>query len=172
MQGKCSEKDLKKHKKFAKLVNKWYNINIVLKEKVNMKKQEIEWEIKDMAPGMVEIKTSAIGRVASLEELKQKASMLLNSKGKENFESLRDDSRSQDLAEGLLLMQEFKQQKFDKQIQEVVFTYKNYTIMVNRKNIDSIFNRLLNSKKDSNTPPNEYEANQNIAEECLDWLDK
>ena len=104
-----------------------------------MNNKEIKWEIKKVAPGMVKIEASPLGRMPTFEEFKQKAKEILSASKESNFDMLRDENRSQDLGDSLLLSQELK--KLDKQsevIHQIVFTYGNSTLTANKKTIDEL----------------------------------
>ena len=67
-----------------------------------MNNREIKWEIKKVAPGMVKIEANPLGRMPTFDEFKQKARELLsNLNTREDL--LRDENRSQDLGDSLLL---------------------------------------------------------------------
>lgn len=129
-----------------------------------MNNKEIKWEIKKVAPGMVKIEASPLGRMPTFEEFKQKAKEILSASKESNFDMLRDENRSQDLGDSLLLSQELK--KLDKQsevIHQIVFTYGNSTLTANKKTIDE-----LAEKREERNIPNEYGANNNMGEEVLE----
>ena len=129
-----------------------------------MNNKEIKWEIKKVAPGMVKIEASPLGRMPTFEEFKQKAKEILSASKESNFDMLRDENRSQDLGASLLLSQELK--KLDKQsevIHQIVFTYGNSTLTANKKTIDE-----LAEKREERNMPNEYGANNNMGEEVLE----
>ena len=128
-----------------------------------MNNKEIKWEIKKVAPGMVKIEANPLGRMPTFDEFKQKARELLSSLNTRE-DLLRDENRSQDLGDSLLLSQELK--KLDKQsevIHQIVFTYGNSTLTANKKTIDE-----LAEKREERNIPNEYGANNNIGEEVLE----
>ncbi|MGN1270733.1 MAG: hypothetical protein ACI4UX_01915 [Clostridia bacterium] len=129
-----------------------------------MNNKEIKWEIKKVAPGMVKIEASPLGRMPTFEEFKQKAKEILSASKESNFDMLRDENRSQDLGDSLLLSQELK--KLDKQsevIHQIVFTYGNSTLTANKKTIDE-----LAEKREERNMPNEYGTNNNMGEEVLE----
>ena len=107
-----------------------------------MNNREIKWEIKKVAPGMVKIEANPLGRMPTFDEFKQKARELLsNLNTREDL--LRDENRSQDLGDSLLLSQELK--KLDKQtevIHQIVFTYGNITLTANKKTIDELAEKI------------------------------
>ena len=128
-----------------------------------MDNKKIKWEIKEIAPGMVKIEVNPLGRMPTFDEFKQKARELLsNLNTREDL--LRDENRSQDLGDSLLLSQELKR-KQSKVIHQVVFTYGNSILTANSKNINELV-----EKKEKRNMPNEYGANPNIGEEVLENL--
>lgn len=129
-----------------------------------MDNKKIKWEIKEIAPGMVKIEVNPLGRMPTFEEFKQKAKEILSVSKEANLDMLRDENRSQDLGDSLLLSQELKR-KQSKVIHQVVFTYGNSILTANSKNINELV-----EKKEKRNMPNEYGANPNIGEEVLENL--
>lgn len=129
-------------------------------------KNEIEWIITEMAPGMVKIEASPFGRIPTFEEFKQKARELLSNSEKTSNNLLRDETRSQDLGESLLLHEELIKLDLDnksKRIHEVMFTTGNNTIMANSKTID----KIVEKKEVKKMGVNEFGANPDITEQVL-----
>lgn len=132
--------------------------------------KEIKWIITEMAPGMVKLEASPLGRIPTFEEFKQKARELFyDSEKTNNNDMLRDENRSQDLGESLLLHEELIKLDSDnksKRIHEVIFTTGNNTIMANRKTID----KIVEKKEIKKAGVNEFGANPDITEQVLeDW---
>lgn len=129
-------------------------------------KKEIEWIITEVAPGMVKIETSPFGRIPTFEEFKQKAKELLSNSERADNNSLRDETRSQDLGDSLLLSQELKKMNKTQQkpIHQIVFTYGDSTLTANKKTIEDL------TEKRKGKMPNEFGANPDITEQVLeDW---
>lgn len=129
-------------------------------------KKEIEWIITKIAPGMVKIEASPLGRIPTFEEFKQKARELLCNSEKTSNYLLRDENRSQDLGESLLLHEELIKLDLDnksKRIHEVMFTTGNNTIMANSKTID----KIVEKKEVKRIGVNEFGANPDITEQVL-----
>ena len=126
-----------------------------------MNNKEIKWEIKEIAPGMVEIRVSPFGKIATIEDVKRKANELLggNTK-KESAENLIDGSMNPDIAEGLLLKEEIaKQEGLGKEIHAVKIVFDGKTVIVNSKNLNKAFPK---QEKRTAKIPNEYGNNPNI----------
>lgn len=128
-----------------------------------MNNREIKWEIKKVAPGMVKIEANPLGRMPTFDEFKQKARELLSNLNT-NEDLLRDENRSQDLGDSLLLSKELKEleknQKSPKEIiHQVVFTYGGSTLTANSKTV----NELEEKKEMTNR------ANPDITEQVLDF---
>ena len=136
-----------------------------------MNNKEIKWEIKEIAPGMVEIRVSPFGKIATIEDVKRKAKELLggNTK-KESAENLIDGSMNPDIAEGLLLKEEIaKQEGLGKEIHAVKIVFDGKTVIVNSKNLNKAFPK---QEKRTAKIPNEYGNNPNIGEEILESLEE
>lgn len=133
-------------------------------------KKEIEWIITEIAPGMAKIEASPLGRIPTFEEFKQKARELLSNSEKINNNSLRDETRSQDLGEALLLHKELENLKNIKlkKIHEVMFTTGNNTIMANSKTID----KIVEKKEVKRMGANEFGANPDIIEQVLEGYER
>lgn len=129
-------------------------------------KKEIEWIITEMAPGMVKIEASPFGRIPTFEEIKQKARELLSNSAKTSNNLLRDETRSQDLGDSLLLSQELKKlnETQQKPIHQIVFTYKDSTLTANIKTIDD----LAEKKETRRNKVNEFGVNPDITEQVLE----
>lgn len=133
-----------------------------------MNNREIKWEIKKVAPGMVKIEANPLGRMPTFDEFKQKARELLSNLNT-NEDLLRDENRSQDLGDSLLLSKELKEleknQKSPKEIiHQVVFTYGGSTLTANSKTVNE-----LEEKKEMTNRANGFGANPGITEQVLDF---
>lgn len=91
--------------------------------------KEIKWEIKEIAPGIKKIGINALGRIPTFEEFKQKAREILLS-----GHNLCNEAMNADLAEELLLRQEFK----EKGLRSVVFICGDNEYTVDKNNIDNL----------------------------------
>ncbi len=131
-------------------------------------KNEIEWIITEMAPGMVKIEASPFGRIPTFEEFKQKARELLSNSEKTSNNLLRDETRSQDLGDSLLLSQELKRLNGTQQktIHQIAFTYKDSTLTANKKNIGDL------AENTNKARPNEFGANPDIIEQVLEGYER
>lgn len=130
-----------------------------------MNNREIKWEIKKVAPGMVKIEANPLGRMPTFDEFKQKARELL-SNSNTNEDLLRDENRSQDLGDSLLLRQELKSLNTNNQpvIYQVAFTYGDSILTANSKTV----NELVEKKETRKNRVNEFGANPDITEQVLD----
>lgn len=130
-----------------------------------MNNKEIKWEIKKVAPGMVKIEASPLGRIPTFEEFKQKARELLSREKTSDLNKLRDETMSQDLGDSLLLRQELNglNKKEPQGIHQVVFTYKNTTLTANSKTIED----LVEKKEIKRNRVNGFGANPDITEQVL-----
>lgn len=131
-----------------------------------MNNREIKWEIKKVAPGMVKIEANPLGRMPTFDEFKQKARELLSNLNT-NEDLLRDENRSQDLGDSLLLSKELKEleknQKSPKEIiHQVVFTYGGSTLTANSKTVNELV-----EKKEMTNRANGFGANPDITEQVL-----
>lgn len=126
-------------------------------------KKEIEWIITEMAPGMVRIEASPFGRIPTFEEFKQKSRELL-SNSNTNEDLLRDENRSQDLGDSLLLRQELKSLNTNNQpvIYQVAFTYGDSILTANSKTVNELV-----EKKEIKKSVNGFGANPNITEQVV-----
>lgn len=131
-----------------------------------MNNKEIKWEIKKVAPGMVKIEASPLGRIPTFEEFKQKARELLSREKTSDLNKLRDETMSQDLGDSLLLRQELNglNKKEPQGIHQVVFTYKNTTLTANSKTIED----LVEKKEIKRNRVNGFGANPDITEQVLE----
>lgn len=127
-----------------------------------MNNKKIEWIITEMAPGMVKIEASPFGRVPTFEEFKQKSRELL-SNSNTNDDLLRDENRSQDLGDSLLLRQELKSLNTNNQpvINQVAFTYGDSILTANSKTVNELV-----KKKEIKKSVNEFGAG--ITEQVLE----
>lgn len=134
-------------------------------------KWKIKWEIKKVAPGMVKIEANPLGRMPTFDEFKQKARELLsNLNTREDL--LRDENRSQDLGDSLLLSKELKEleknQKSPKEIiHQVVFTYGGSTLTANSKTVNELV-----EKKEMTNRANGFGANPDIIEQVLEDFER
>ncbi len=134
-----------------------------------MNNREIKWEIKKVAPGMVKIETNPLGRMPTFDEFKQKAKELLSNERITDLNNkLRDETRSQDLGDSMLLSREFENHKKEKPVYQVVFTYKNATLTANSKTID----KIVEKKEITGTCVNEFGTNPDITEQVLEGLER
>lgn len=134
-------------------------------------KWKIKWEIKKVAPGMVKIEANPLGRMPTFDEFKQKARELLsNLNTREDL--LRDENRSQDLGDSLLLSKELKEleknQKSPKEIiHQVVFTYGGSTLTANSKTVNELV-----EKKEMTNRANGFGANPDFIEQVLEDFER
>lgn len=134
-----------------------------------MNNREIKWEIKKVAPGMVKIETNPLGRMPTFDEFKQKAKELLSNERITDLNNkLRDETRSQDLGDSMLLSREFENHKKEIPVYQVVFTYKNATLTANSKTIDEI----VEKEEITGTCVNEFGTNPDITEQVLEGLER
>lgn len=128
-------------------------------------KKEIEWIITEMAPGMVKIEASHFGRIPTFEEFKQKSRELL-SNSNTNEDLLRDENRSQDLGDSLLLSKELKKleknQESKEIIHQVAFTYGDSILTANSKTVNELV-----EKKEIKKSVNGFGANPDFTEQVV-----
>lgn len=136
-----------------------------------MNNREIKWEIKKVAPGMVKIEANPLGRMPTFDEFKQKARELLSNLNT-NEDLLRDENRSQDLGDSLLLSKELKKldrnQETKEIIHQVAFTYGDSTLTANSKTV----NELVEKKETRKNRVNEFGANPDITEQVLEDFER
>lgn len=130
-------------------------------------KKEIEWIITEIAPSMIKLEASPLGKLPTFEEFKQKAKELLFNLEKASDNLKIDENRSQDLGDLFLLKRELPDLgKEEKKVKSVLFTVGNNQVIANKKNIEN----LKESEGRNKTPVNGFGVNPDITEQVLeDW---
>lgn len=130
-------------------------------------RKEIEWIITEIAPSMIKLEASPLGKLPTFEEFKQKAKELLSNLEKASDNLKIDENRSQDLGDLFLLKMELPDLgKEEKKVKSVLFTVGNNQVIANKKNIEN----LKESEGRNKIPVNEFGANPDITEQVLeDW---
>ena len=102
--------------------------------------------------------------ITTFEEFKQKSRELL-SNSNTNEDLLRDENRSQDLGDSLLLRQELKSLNTNNQpvIYQVAFTYGDSILTANSKTVNELV-----EKKEIKKSVNGFGANPGITEQVLE----
>lgn len=128
-----------------------------------MENKKLKWTIKEIAPGMVKLGTESLSKIPTLNEYKQKIMELLS--GSE-IEKLKDEGHP-DISESLALYRELKEDKSTKAIHVIAFSHQNGDVMVNIKNIDTVFETLQSTEQPQKPNINMYGANNDILEEVI-----